>query len=229
MENIPDKELPPSKLLFGLSCVFCLLIGGLVGYLFGQNSLTTFGIRQRIPAVSLSPSPIENLPIPPTPMVTTRRLIKPDSPGKYTDREHGYTIEYPTDWELYRDDLVRVGSNLQLFHPKCAGESLVLPEQKQFCTMISLPTRIGGIGWGYGSERQTVEKILLKNNVTAEKSTFYYNDHSLISWVFNANTPQEEQEAENSDLVAFAQINENYIPGSLETVNAIVQSITFIK
>lgn len=224
MDNQPIQSPPPTPsnssktFLFILGAIALIAISGIGGYFLGAKQNQTANQQ----SISISPTPdfttndLENPS--PTESLPEKTLINPTIPGKYTNEEIGYTVEFPKDWELYSSR----NYGLMLYHPKCKGEDLVLPEKIIRCTYLSLPDYLSGTGWGYSAKRQVEEKILLKNNVSAQKETFYYDNYIEISWIFDVKIPKE-----HDAMVAFGYINDVYTPGSLETVNTIINSLNF--
>lgn len=159
--------------------------------------------------------------------IVEKTLINTNNSGKYTNEEYGYTVEFPKEWELYTYYSNRSGNMLQLSHSKCNGKDFILPEERIPCTNVALPYYEGSTGWGYGNKKQTEETVAVKNNTKADKTTFYYDDYTMISWTFNINIPDKCKELGISSLVAFANINESFAPGSTQAVDSIIKSLDF--
>ncbi|MBI2039511.1 hypothetical protein HYT18_00380 [Candidatus Microgenomates bacterium] len=186
------------------------------GYFIYQRQIQSIQSQQII-----QPSPSSNDTL-------KKTLIKnTDHPGKYTNKEYGYSFEFPKEWDLYTDYSKVTGNVLTLYHSQCQGEVYLPPAGKIPCTTITLPYYIGSTGWGYGNKKQTKETVYIKDNIQGIKTTFYYDDYILISWTFNIDIPNKCKEAGISALVAFANINENFAPGSLQTVDSIIKSLEF--
>ena len=216
--NTPNglKIIP---ILLGIAAVTVIAIGA---YLLGTKQNQTVVQNQQTSAI---PTAIPTPSLLPTKSQLT--LVQLKTPGIFTNEEIGYTVEFPKDWNVYYS-INGDGKSFMLLHPKCK-EDFVLPKDDALCTRILLPYYQGATGWaeGVGPEKVITEKITLKNNIKANKLTINYDSYIRVVWTFYVDIPKEFEV--QTSLIALATANENLMPDSLETLDKIINSITFNK